>query len=123
LRFLADMGVSQSTAAELRRHGHDVVHLSEAGLHRMPDTDILEMAKRERRVILTFDLDFSDLLATGLYELPSVVVFRLQDQTPASVDPRLRQLLVEREADLAEGVIVMVEERRYRLRRLPIHRS
>jgi predicted nuclease of predicted toxin-antitoxin system len=76
-----------------------------------------------RRVILTFDLDFSDLLATGLHELPSVVVFRLQNQTPVSVNPRLLQLLVEREDDLAEGVIVMVEEKRYRLRRLPIHRS
>jgi predicted nuclease of predicted toxin-antitoxin system len=117
------MGVSQSTAAELRRHGHDVVHLSEAGLHRLPDPNILEMARRERRVLLTFDLDFSDLLATGLHELPSVIVFRLHDQTPASVDPRLLQLLIERESDLAEGVVVMVEEKRYRLRRLPIHRS
>lgn len=117
------MGVSQSTATELRRHGHDVVHLSEAGLHRLPDPDILEMARREHRVILTFDLDFSDLLATGLHELPSVIVFRLHDQTPASVDPRLLQLVAERESALAEGSIVMVEERRYRLRRLPIRRS
>jgi predicted nuclease of predicted toxin-antitoxin system len=117
------MGVSQSTTAALRRRGHDVVHLSEAGLHRLPDPDILEMARLESRVILTFDLDFSDLLATGFHELPSVIVFRLHDQTPASVDPRLLQLVAERESDLAEGVIVMVEERRYRLRRLPIQPS
>lgn len=115
------MGVSQSTAAELRRHGHDVVHLSEAGLFHLPDSEIVEMARRESRVILTFDLDFSDLLASGLHKLPSVVVFRLHDQTPSSVTPRLLTLIGERKSDLQDGAIVMVEERRYRLRRLPIH--
>ena len=44
----------------------------------------------------------------------------LQDQTPASVTPKLLNLLAERERDLAEGSIVIVEERRYRLRHLPI---
>lgn len=120
MRFLSDVGVSRSTAAELRHGGHDVVHLRDVGLHRLPDSEILELARREDRIILTFDLDFSDLLATGLHALPSVIVFRLRDQTPASVNPRLLLLISERERELAEGAIVMVEERRYRLRRLPI---
>jgi predicted nuclease of predicted toxin-antitoxin system len=117
------MGVSRSTAAELRQRGHDVIHLSEAGLHRLPDSEILELARRENRIILTFDLDFSDLLATGIHALPSVIIFRLHDQTPASLDPRLLLLISEREPELGEGAIVMVEEKRYRLRRLPIQPS
>jgi len=50
--------------------------------------------------------------------LPSVIVFRLQDETPASVTPRLMRVISERQAELSVGAIVVVEESRYRLRRL-----
>jgi predicted nuclease of predicted toxin-antitoxin system len=120
MRFLADMGVSRTSAAELRHREHDVLHLSEEGLHRLPDEEILRLAQRERRVILTFDLDFGDLLAAGAFSLPSVIIFRLKDQTPASVTPKLLHLLSERAQEIEVGAIVIVEDRRYRLRRLPI---
>jgi predicted nuclease of predicted toxin-antitoxin system len=123
MRFLADMGVSRALAAELRHREHDVLHLSEEGLHRLPDDEILRFAQRERRVILTFDLDFGDLLAAGAFSLPSVVIFRLLDQTPTSVTPKLLHLLSERMQEIEEGAIVIVEDRRYRLRRLPIERA
>jgi predicted nuclease of predicted toxin-antitoxin system len=123
MRFLADVGISRSTAGELRRHAHDVVHLSEVNLHHLPDDEILRLAQRERRVILTFDLDFGDLLAAGAFSLPSTIIFRLQDQTPASVTPKLLNLISERGREIEEGAIVIVEDRRYRLRRLPIQNT
>jgi predicted nuclease of predicted toxin-antitoxin system len=123
MRFLADVGTSRSTAAELRLREHDVIHLSEEKLHRLPDEEILRLARQERRVILTFDLDFGDLLAAGAFSLPSVIIFRLQDQTPASVTPKLLSLISERGREIEEGAIVIVEGRRYRLRRLPIQRG
>jgi predicted nuclease of predicted toxin-antitoxin system len=123
MRFLADVGVSRSTAKDLRQHGHDVTHLREVNLHRLPDEEILKLAQNEQRVILTFDLDFGDLLAAGAYSLPSVIIFRLQDQTPASVTPKLLDLLAARGQDIEEGAIVIVEDRRYRLRRLPIQKA
>jgi predicted nuclease of predicted toxin-antitoxin system len=123
MRFLGDMGVSRTTTEELRRRGHDVIHLSEEKLHRLPDEEILRLARRDRRVILTFDLDFGDLLAAGAFSLPSVIIFRLQDQTPASVTPKLLRVLAEREREIEEGAVVIVEEKRYRLRRLPIQKG
>ncbi len=71
MRFVADMGVSRTTGEHLRDHGHDVIHLSEEGLHRLPDDEILGLALREQRIVLTFDLDFGDLLALGSLSLPS----------------------------------------------------
>jgi predicted nuclease of predicted toxin-antitoxin system len=123
MRFLADVGTSRSTCAELRRLGHDAVHLSEEGLQRLQDEEILRMARESERVILAFDLDFGDLLAASSATLPSVIIFRLEDQTPASVTPKLLHLIAERELELTEGAIVIVEERRYRLRRLPLQRA
>jgi len=56
MRFLADMGVSMTTVDALRQAGEDVVHLRDEGLHRLPDNHILGKARREQRIVLTFDL-------------------------------------------------------------------
>ena len=70
--------------------------------------------------MLTFDLDFGDILAITRSEAPSVVIFRLRDQTPAAVNPRLFRVIAECAAELASGAIVLVEDERFRVRRLPI---
>ena len=95
MKFLADMGVSVSTVASLRERAHDAVHLRDEQLIRLPDTDILAKARLEGRVLLTFDLDFGDLLASSGQNLPSVIIFRLRNQTPSAVNPRLLSVLSE----------------------------
>jgi predicted nuclease of predicted toxin-antitoxin system len=122
MRFLTDVGASRTTAEELRSHGHDVLHLSELGLHRLPDDQILTRAREEGRIVITFDLDFGDLLAAGGYSLPSVILFRLHNPAPLSVNSKLLEIISERGEDLERGAIVIVEDQRYRLRRLPIQR-
>ena len=114
------MGISLGTTFALRDCGHDVDHLRELGLQRLPDEDIVARAARESRVVLTCDLDFGDLLATGALTIPSVIIFRLHDETPATVTRRLLEVLSERAADLDAGAIITVEDARYRIRRLPI---
>jgi len=57
MKFLADMGVSMRVVNWLRRGTHDVVHLRERGLQRLPDVEIFKLAASEQRIILTFDLD------------------------------------------------------------------
>lgn len=91
-------------------------------MRQLPDDAILDKARQDSRVILSFDLDFGDLLATGLYDRPSVVIFRLRNQTPASVTPRLLEVLSETPQELESGAVVIVEDARYRIRRLPIGR-
>jgi predicted nuclease of predicted toxin-antitoxin system len=63
MRFLADMGVSQQVVQWLRKNGHDVTHLRDEGLQNLPDSNIFDKAHSERRVILTFDLDFGEIAA------------------------------------------------------------
>ncbi|MEW5829276.1 MAG: DUF5615 family PIN-like protein [Chloroflexota bacterium] len=43
MKFLADMGISLRVVDELRRNGHDAVHLVELGLERLADHDILQI--------------------------------------------------------------------------------
>ena len=99
-------------------YGHEVVHLSEEHLERLLDPAILEKARQEERLVLTFDLDFGELLATGVHTLPSVILLRMRDQTPSSVTSRWLEVLSERRGELIAGAII-VQDARYRVRRLP----
>lgn len=120
MKFLGNMGVSPVTIEALRQRGYDAMHLVEEGLERLPDSDILIKARMEERIILTFDLDFGDLLAASKAELPSVIIFRLQTAKPDFVLSRLLSVLSVCERELVVGTIVIIEDNRYRLRRLPI---
>lgn len=120
MKFLADMGISVSTVQALRSDGHDAVHLRDEGLIRLADEEILEKARREQRVVLTFDLDFGDLLATGALNFPTVLIFRLHNGTPNSVTAHVRNVVTQRRRELEEGALVIVEDARHRVRRLPL---
>jgi len=63
MRFLADMGIGARIVQWLRDKGHDVTHLCEEGLQRLPNGEIFDKGIAEDRVILTFDLDFGEIAA------------------------------------------------------------
>jgi Uncharacterized protein conserved in bacteria len=120
MRFLADMGVALRVVEWLRSQGHEAIHLREEGLHRLPDEAIFDKAVAERRIVLTFDLDFGEIIALSEGRFVSVILFRLHNtRTPHAID-RLRVVLEESAPALEQGAIVVVEESRYRIRRLPL---
>jgi predicted nuclease of predicted toxin-antitoxin system len=120
VRFLADMGVSQRVVEWLRGRGDDVVHLREQGLQRLPNGDIFEKATAEGRIVLTFDLDFGEIVALSGASRTSVVVFRLRNTRTEHVVARLERVLVESADTLIQGAVVIVEDSRHRVRILPI---
>ena len=63
MKFLADMGISPKTVTFLHALGHDAVHLTEQGLERLSDPDIVVKARQEDRILLVHDLGFGELLA------------------------------------------------------------
>jgi len=122
MRFLANAGISPKTVEFLRRAGHDAVHVRELGMQRASDREVADKAGAEGRVLLTFDLDFGAVLALDLVDRPSVVIFRLSDERAESVNRRLEAVLAEQAKALESGALVLVEDARYRVRRLPIRR-
>lgn len=119
MKVLLDMGLSPRTAETLRASGYDAVHLRERRLHRLPDERVMRMAKDEGRVVVTFDLDFADLLALQRASQPSVVLFRLESFTTEQVSERTLDVLKRFSEELTEGAIVTVDPGRERIRKLP----
>ncbi|MCX7158444.1 MAG: DUF5615 family PIN-like protein [Proteobacteria bacterium] len=123
MKFLADAGISPRTVEFLRASGHDAIHVRELDMQRASDAQILERCRSEKRVLLTFDLDFGDLLALGILTDPSVLIFRMSDETAPAVNARIAAVLTERTTELESGTLILVEETRYRVRTLPISRT
>jgi predicted nuclease of predicted toxin-antitoxin system len=56
--------------------GWDVIHVSEIGMSRADDVDILQRARAEARICVTLDADFHSLLAISSERGPSVIRIR-----------------------------------------------
>ena len=120
LRFLIDMNLSSKIVANLQQQGWDVLRVSQVLPMDTEDSEILEFARQQNRVIITQDLDFSSLIALGGYEKPSLITFRLSVPDSETITQKLLDLLPHIENRLAEGCAVTIDDRRVRVRHLPI---
>ena len=121
MKFLIDHNLSPTVAEHLRDAGHDAVHTGDMGLATAEDPEILGVARRESRVIVSADTDFGTLLASERATDPSFVLFRLR--SPRRADELSELLLANLDAvadDLDAGAVVVIEDERVRVRLLPI---
>jgi predicted nuclease of predicted toxin-antitoxin system len=77
-RILLDQGLASHAAAILRRNGSDAAHVSEIGMERAEDIQIMEKARIDERVGVALDHDFHAHLAMTGHGRPSVVLLRAQ---------------------------------------------
>lgn len=120
LRILIDMNLSPDWVAVLSGAGWHAVHWSVVGDKRAPDRDIMAWAVANGHVVFTHDLDFGTTLALTHAAGPSVLQVRGQDVFPDHMGPIVLAALRQHEADLAAGALVVVDERKSRVRVLPI---
>ena len=89
-------------------------------MQRASDDEIINRARTDGAVVITFDLDFGDILALGVLTRPSVILLRLTSERPERVNQQLQSVLAERQMELEAGALILIEDARYRLRKLPI---
>lgn len=121
MKFLIDNALSPNLAVGLRANGHDVVHVRDIGLASASDEDVFQVALANSRVIVSEDTDFGTLLALRDAAKPSVVLFRgIQDRSAANLLSLLLTNLAAVARDLDAGAVVVIENARIRIRRLPL---
>jgi len=77
MKILADLHISPKTVLFLRNIGHDAVRVNEIMSPTSTDKEIVETAINSNRVILTQDLDFSEIIALSGKSQPSLISLRL----------------------------------------------
>jgi len=110
VRLLADLNVAPRTVEFLRSLGYDIARVDALLPATASDAEIVEVALREGRTILTQDLDFSALVALSGRSGPSVVSLRISSSRVERVNQRLREVLPAVAAEIESGAIVSVED-------------
>ncbi|MCL4541892.1 MAG: DUF5615 family PIN-like protein [Chloroflexi bacterium] len=94
MKLLLDANLSPETAAYLRRRfGFDVIDLISQKLHGLPDAKVVELAKAQQRVIITFDRGFGETYYAHERGAIGVIVLRLKDQAVKTVNSDSRAFL------------------------------
>lgn len=92
-KFLLDANLSPLTAAFLRRQGYDTKSITESKQGKLKDPQIVKLAKKEQRTVISFDLDFGEIYHQHASGEIGVIILRLKDQTVESVNPILNKFL------------------------------
>jgi predicted nuclease of predicted toxin-antitoxin system len=123
MKLLFDMNLSPLLALLLRNIGWETIHWSTVGDPGATDRTIMEWARKNGYCVVTNDLDFGAILAATDAECPSVVQIRTHDVSPSHIKPILINVLQQYKNHLEDGALVSVDERRARVRLLPLKTS
>ncbi len=118
-RFLADENFPLASVAVLRDHGHDVAAVAEETPGEK-DAAILARAARERRVLITFDRDYGELIFRRALAIPAGVVYlRFSPSSPEQPGRFMLRLLDVADLEI-EGRFTVATRSEVRQRPLPL---
>lgn len=119
-KLLVDVNLSPEWVPVLQKYGWQAVHWSLVGDPRASDRVIMDWAAARDYVVFTHDLDFGTMLALSHEAGPSVLQVRSENILPDHMEGLVIAALSQHEADLSSGALVVVDEKRNRVRVLPI---
>lgn len=120
MRLLIDMNLSPRWAAWLGEQGHVAEHWASLGAPDAGDVEIMRFARNAGSVVLTNDLDFGTLLALSADSGPSVLLIRAGVLAPEMIGGRVIECLARFAAEIGQGALVVLDDRRSKVRLLPI---
>ena len=114
MKFLLDVcASSRSIYRTLTSLGHDVVSAIEIDA-RATDEELLALATREQRILITEDKDFGELVF--VFRLPHPCIIRFVDMPVSEKVAGMMELLQHHTEDMAAGALIVVTRNRIRIR-------
>ena len=120
MKLLIDECVLGKTARLLKKTGFSIITLQELGKTSATNGAVIDIAKKEKAIILTNDLDFSNLILYPLGSHTGIIVLRPKLDTTKAIDgvhKILIRLLKELKPAEIEKSLIIVDRNKYRLRK------
>ena len=114
-----DENLSVHLKITLAAMGYDVRTAGDEDLLGQPDTEIASAARKEKRVLLTLDLEFGDLRKHPPGEHPGIVLFRPRSLGPLAVNRFVEGFLKNIDLRDFPGCILIADPSKVRVRRPP----
>ena len=105
LKFIVDVGVGKQVEKYLKSSGYDTVAVRDID-PRMSDRDIVVLAAKEGRIIITMDKDFGELVYHSLMNHKGVLLLRLDDATGIEKTQILEKIIKEYSHQLYQSFAV-----------------
>ena len=115
MRFLVDENVDARLIDLLHDAGHDVTAVTTDYRPSIADAELLGVALRERRVLITNDLGFGELVVRQRLPHAGILLLRVASTALEAQRARLAAAIRDHADDL--GQFVVVSERSVRVRR------
>ncbi len=116
MRFLVDENLPLEIVHLLKKNGHHAVHALDRLRPGGSDLAVFRLAQRERRILITCDLDFSDIRLFPPGRHAGILLLRVEPQSVANfcrvLDGFLRSSLVSHGA----RAITILDENGFRIR-------
>jgi predicted nuclease of predicted toxin-antitoxin system len=106
MRLVADESCDFAVVSAVRSAGHDVISITE----RMPgaeDEQVIKLAATERRLLLTEDKDFGQLVFAAAKDNSGVILIRYPSTARSTLTDEVVKLLAERTDSLYSRFVVM----------------
>jgi predicted nuclease of predicted toxin-antitoxin system len=101
MTFLFDQSADFRLIPRLRQLGYDVHVISRDYPPGLPDEDVLEIARKERRILVVADRDFGELIFQQRLAHAGVIFFRLPGAKLQTKIDQLNTVLAKHTGDLA----------------------
>jgi len=117
MRFLADENCDFAVVRALRANGYDVLSVSDIS-PRAEDFEVVKLAVREERILLTEDKDFGQLVYAYGQETLGVIFLRFPISARKQISKEVVNL-IKRQGEKLFGCFVTVQPGRVRMSRRP----
>lgn len=117
MNFLTDANVYVPMVEALRKMGHDVYDLREQGRGALQDSDVFSLAQSLRRIFVTMDKDFTNILLYPPGKHEGVIVAKLSRLKVASGTRIFLEAIRSLDENEIKGNIVIIDYMGTRVRR------
>lgn len=114
LKFLVDVGVGRVVENVLRSLGYDTKAVRDID-PRAKDSDILAIAVREERMVITMDKDFGELVHKLSEQHTGVLILRMEDARGVEKAEVVKNILATFRAEIT-GKFCVYQDNRLRVR-------
>ena len=115
MRLLVDMNLSPDGVPLLTARGWEAQHWSALGPGNAPDRELMRWAREHAHVVLTQDLDFSQILFATHQSGPSVVLLRMENEFDPAARLHVCAALLQAKEALRVGALLTISAQRVRL--------
>ncbi len=116
--FKLDENLRAEVGEPLRQVGHDVSTVYDQGLRGRDDHEIAEACRAEGRVLISLDLDFSNIQNFPPENYPGLIVLRLRTKGRTAVESVFRRVISHLDQQPIAGRLWIVDEQRIRIHRV-----